>query len=162
MSIRYLKIALVALLGLQGLLWVAGNVANWDAGVATVAYVLGMQEHAAYGAHIIPPVTNTALVTLAFVIILIGEFSVGALALKGAWDLWTARSDSAQVFNAAKTYAILGAGLAIIVWFGGFMVIGGALFQMWQTQIGAGSFADAFKLAAMGGLILLFVSRSDV
>jgi predicted small integral membrane protein len=52
--------------------------------------------------------------------------------------------------------------MALVVWFGGFIVIGGVLLQMWQTQIGAGSFHDAFRFAAIGGLVLLFVSQTDV
>ena len=161
MLIRYLKIILIVFVGLTGLLFVAGNVANWNAGLELVGYVLSMEGHEIYGSHIVPPVTNSALVTIAFLVILAGEFLVGALSLKGAWDLWSARKGSADVFNAAKTYAVLGTGMAMVVWFGGFVVIGGVLFQMWQTQIGHGSFADAFVFAASGALVLLFVSRPD-
>ena len=49
----------------------------------------------------------------------------------------------------------------MVVWFGGFIVIGGALFQMWQTQIGGGSFDDAFTYAVTGGLVLLFIVQRD-
>ena len=161
MAIRYLKIILVILVGLQGLLYVAGNSANWNTGLESVAYVLSMEGHEIYGSHIVPPVTNSALVTIAFLVILAGEFLVGALSLKGAWDLWSARKGSPDAFEAAKTYAVLGTGMAMVVWFGGFVVIGGVLFQMWQTQIGHGSFADAFVFAASGALVLLFVSTPD-
>ena len=161
MAIRYLKIVLVTLVGLQGLLYLAGNLANWSVGLQTVGYVLGMEGHEVYGNHIFPSVTHPAIVTSAFVIILSGEFLVGALCLKGAWNLWCVRQDSTAVFNASKTYAILGAGMAMIVWFGGLIVIGGSLFQMWQTQIGAGSIDDSFVFAAMGGLVLVIVSGPD-
>ena len=161
MSIRYLKITLVVFVGLSGLLFVAGNIANWNAGLELVRHVLSMEGHEIYGSHIFPPVTNPALVTIAYLIILAGESLVGVLSLKGAWDLWSARRGSADAFNAAKKYAVLGTGMAMVVWFGGFVVIGGVLFQMWQTQIGHGSFADAFVFAASGALVLLFVSRPD-
>ena len=161
MSIRYLKMTLVAFVGLSGVLLVVGNIANWNAGLGTVGYVLSMEGHEIYGTHIVPPVTSPALVTIAYLVILAGEFLVGALSLKGAWDLWSARRGSAEAFNASKTYAVLGTGMAMVVWFGGFVVIGGVLFQMWQTQIGAGSFHDAFIFAAAGALVLLFVSRPD-
>lgn len=161
MAIRYLKIVLVVFVGLTGLLFVAGNIANWDAGLASVGYVLSMEGHEISGSHIFPPVTNPALVTIAFLVILAGESLVGVLSLKGAWDLWGSRKGSADVFNASKTYAVLGTGMAMVVWFGGFVVIGGVLFQMWQTEIGHGSFGDAFILAASGGLVLLFVSGPD-
>ncbi len=161
MSIRYLKIILVVFVGLTGLLFVAGNVANWNAGLELVGYVLSMEGHEIYGSHIFPPVTNSVLVTIAYLLILAGESLVGVLSLKGAWDLWSARKGSADAFNASKTYAILGTGMAMVVWFGGFIVIGGVLFQMWHTKIGAGSFHDSFIFAVCGGLVLLFVSRSD-
>ena len=161
MAIRYLKIVLVVLVGVQGLLYVAGNIANWSVGIQTVRYVLGMEGHEVYGNHIFPTVTHPALITIAFIIILAGEFLVGALCLIGAWHLWRMREESAGLFNSAKTYAILGAGTAMVVWFGGFIVIGGSLFQMWQTQIGAGSFDDSFVFAVIGGLVLIIVSRPD-
>lgn len=161
MAIRYLKIVLVIFVGLQGLLYVAGNTANWSAGLGAVSYVLGMEGHEAYGTHIFPPVTNPVLLTMAYIAILTGEFLVGVLSLKGAWDLWRVRNAGAAVFNARKTYAIVGTGMAMVVWFGGFVVIGGALFQMWQTQLGAGSFDDAAVFALTGGIIMLFVGRPD-
>jgi predicted small integral membrane protein len=162
MLIRYLKVILVVFVGLTGLLFVAGNIANWNAGLESVGYVLSMEGHEIYGSHIFPPVTKSAFVTIAFLLILAGEFLVGALSLKGAWDLWSTRKGSADAFNASKTYAILGTGMALVVWFGGFIVIGGVLFQMWQTKIGAGSFHDAFIFAVMGGLVLSFVNTPDV
>ncbi|MEE9190294.1 MAG: DUF2165 domain-containing protein [Candidatus Neomarinimicrobiota bacterium] len=161
MPIRYLKIILVVFVGLTGLLFVAGNIANWNAGRELVRYVLSMEGHEIYSTHIVPSVTNSALVTIAYLLILAGESLVGVLSLKGAWDLWSARKGSADDFNASKTYAILGTGMAMVVWFGIFIVIGGVLFQMWQTQIGTGSFRDSFILAAIGGLVLLFVSSPD-
>jgi len=161
MAVRYLKIALVTLVGLQAWFYVAGNLANWQSGFGAVAYVLAMEGHEIYGNHIVPTIESPALVTIAFLIILTGEFLVGALSLKGARDLWNARSADADGFNSAKEFALLGTGMALLVWFGGFIVIGGALFQMWQTQIGSGSFDDAFVFATTAGLILLFLNCPD-
>ncbi|GJM08258.1 MAG: hypothetical protein DHS20C11_05340 [Lysobacteraceae bacterium] len=161
MGTRLLKIVLVVFVGLQGWLYVAGNIANWDAGLAAVGYVLGQQGHEVYGAHIFPAITNQGLITMAFVLIIAGEFLVGALSMKGAWDLWQNRNRSAVDFNRAKTFAILGAGMALVVWFGGFVVIGGALLQMWQTEVGSSSFNGAFIYAMTSGLVLLFVNSQD-
>ena len=161
MSIRYLKIILVVFVGLSGWLLVAGNIANWDAGLESVRYVMSMEGHEAYGTHIFPPITSPALIVIAYIVILAGEVLIGALCFKGAWDLFSARRESAEVFNSAKKYAILGAGMAMLVWFGGFVVIGGTLFQTWQTQVGSASFRDAFVFAASGGLVLLIVNQPD-
>lgn len=43
MAIRYLKIILVFFLGLQAWLYFAANIANWDAGLAVIAYVMTME-----------------------------------------------------------------------------------------------------------------------
>ena len=134
MSIRILKIVLVIFVGLQGFFYVAGNLVNWDSGLGAVAYVLSMQGHEVYPNHLLPPITNSVLVTMAFIIIITGEFLIGALCFKGAWDLWQARNKDSDAFNSAKKYAILGAGMALVVWFGGFVIIGGGLFQMWQKN----------------------------
>lgn len=161
MAIRILKIILVTFVGLQGWFYVAGNLANWSSGVGAVAYVLSMEGHEVYGTPIFPPITSPAIVTVAFLIIVFGEFLVGALSLKGAWDLWQARNAEAETFNSSKTFAVLGAGMALVVWFGGFVVVGGALFQMWQTQIGTGSFEGAFIYAVTSGIVLLFLINPD-
>lgn len=161
MLIRYLKIILVVFVGLQAWFYVAGNVANWDYGLAAIAYVLGMEGHEYYPVHILPALTASWTHVVAFVIILIGEFLVGALSLKGAFNLWKARDAGADAFNSAKQTAIAGCAMAMVVWFGGFIVIGGALFQMWQTELGDGSFDGSFIYAASSGLVLLFVDRPD-
>lgn len=51
--------------------------------------------------------------------------------------------------------------MAIVVWFGLFMVLAGAYFQMWQTELGAASLAGAFQLVGASGIVLLFVNMAD-
>lgn len=161
MAIRTLKTVLVAIVSLMALLWAVQNVTNLDAAYQTVAYVMSNVDHEAYASSFGPSITSPALIWLALAIILIGEFSVAFLAAKGTWDLWSNRGAAAAEFAAAKKFGLLGCGMAIVVWFGFFMVLAGAYFQMWQTQIGAGSFDDAAKLAAISGLILIFLNMPD-
>ena len=161
MAIRYLKIILVLFVGLEAWLYVSANIANWDAGLAAIGYVLGQDGHEYYSVHIFPALTSPVAHAIAFLIILAGEFLVGALSFKGALDLWRTRKGTAEAFNAAKRFAIAGCAMAMVVWFGGFYVIGGALFQMWQTEIGDGSLSGAFAYAVTAGLILLFIDRPD-
>ncbi len=161
MSIRILKIVLIVFVGLQAWFYVAGNIANWSTAHWAVGYVLGMEGHEVYGSHIFPPITHPALVSVALLAIITGEFLIGALSLKGAWDLIRVLKGPADVFHASKTYAILGCGMAMVVWFGGFIVIGGALFQMWQTELGSGSFEGAFIYGASSFLVLLFVNSPE-
>ncbi len=161
MTLRYLKIVLVLFVGLQGWLYVAGNLANWDAAVGAVSYVIGMGEHSVYPHPIFPPLAGRAWAVLGLLLILCGEFLVGALSLAGCRRLWKNRKADAATFNAAKSLALHGAAMAMVVWFGGFIVLGGALFQMWQTPVGDGSFDGAFVYAITSGLVLLIVRQAD-
>lgn len=161
MAIRYLKILLVIFGALLCLLYATHNVVNLQAAYGFVAAVFSQADHAAYPASIFPAVTAPALVWAALGFIILLEFAAGIIAAKGAWDLWVARHDAAADFNAAKTWALMGLGLGIVVWFGLFTTLGGAGFQMWQTQLGSASLAGAFQYTMQLGLVLLFVNMYD-
>lgn len=162
MAIRYLKICLVLCVAGLGLFYALQNLVNLEAVEMFVATVLSMEGHAAYPNAFGPAVTSGALVWAAIAVILAGEFLVGLVSLKGAWDMFAARKADAARFNASKTFGVLGAGLALIVWFGLFSVIGGAYFQMWQTELGNASLAGSFQYLGAAGLVLLFVNQPDV
>jgi len=161
MAIRYLKIVLLICVALQGLLYGIQNIANLDQAFAAVAYVLSNQDHAVYPNSAFPAVTHPVLLWMALVSVLIGEFGAGILGGKGAWDLFANRNAPADVFNSAKTYGILGCGIAVVTWFGLFMVIGGAYFQMWQTQAGDASFSGSFMFMGSSAFVMLFLNMKD-
>lgn len=161
MSIRMLKIVLVVCVGLQALIYAISNLVNLDGAFGAVAYVFSMADHAAYPNHLGPPVTWAPLVWLALCTIIAGETMVGLLCFRGAFDMWRARRAPLAEFGRAKTNAILGCGLAMVVWIGLFMALGGAWFQMWQTEIGIGSLEGAFMYAISSGAVLLFVNQIE-
>jgi predicted small integral membrane protein len=161
MAIRHLKIVFVASISLLCLFYAAQNVANLDACYQTFAYVLGAADHQAYPDSFFPAIHHPALIWLALIVVVALEFSAGLLAAKGTWDLWGTRKSSGADFNAAKTYALLGCGMGVVVWLGLFAVFGGALFQMWQTEIGGASMDDAFQFFVASALIFLIVNGDD-
>jgi predicted small integral membrane protein len=161
MAIRRLKVVFVASIALLCLFYAAQNVANLDACYQAFAYVLGAVDHHEYPASIIPPLHSPVLTWLALSVVVSLEFLAGLFAAKGAWDLWAARNASAAEFNAAKTYALIGCGIGIVVWMGLFATIGGALFQMWQTQLGTGSLANALQFFVSCALVFLIVNSTD-
>jgi predicted small integral membrane protein len=65
----------------------------------------------------------------------------------------------AATFNRAKGLAAVAAGLGFLVWFFGFMVIGGEWFQMWQSSQWNGQEA-AFRFY-LTILVLIFVMQKD-
>ncbi len=161
MAIRYLKTVLVAFVSLLCLMYAMQNLVNLSAAYTFVANAVSMQDHAAYPSAFGPAIHSPVLIWAALAVIVLGEFAAGLLAAKGSWDLWVARRAPTVEFNSAKTFAVLGCGIALIVWFGMFTVVGGAYFQMWQTALGGGSLDGAFQIVGQTGIVLLFVSMAD-
>ncbi len=161
MAVRYLKIVLLLCVAMQGLLYAIQNIANLDQAFGAVAYVASNQGHDVYPNSAFPAVTNPILLWAALIAILAGEFAAGILGTKGARDLFVNRKASADVFQRAKTLGILGCGIAVVTWFGLFMVIGGAWFQMWQTQAGSASWSGAFMYMGSSAFVMIFLGMKD-
>ena len=69
------------------------------------------------------------------------------------------RSDGVR-FNHAKRFTIIGASLGFLVWFFGFMVVGGEWYSMWQSPMWNGQEA-AFRFYMTIVAVLIFVNQSD-
>lgn len=161
MAIRYLKMVLLVLVALLALTYAGQNLANLDAAMQAVGYVMRMDDHDIYPDGFGMAIDNPALTAVALATILAGELAAGVLAAKGASDLWRARRATAAEFQAAKSMGLLGCGLGIIVWMGLFSIVGGAFFQMWQTAAGSASLGGAFQYMSMCAFVLLFVNMAD-
>ena len=159
--IRYIKILMSASVALFCLMYALQNVWNLDAAGWFVSYTTGMEGHEAYPNHFGPAITAPALHSIMLWIIIALEITAGLLAAKGAFDLFKARNGSADEFNGAKTYAIAGCGVGILVWFGLFSAIAGAYFQIWQTEAGGGALANASMFSVQLGVIWLLISQKD-
>lgn len=159
--VRHFKAILVLFASIQGFAYVAGNLMNFENARQVVSLVISQADHLYYPNHIIPVLEGNTAATIALFVIIAGEALVGLLCLKGAIDLFTAAGADAETFGSRKTFALLGTGMGMIVWFGGFIVVGAGLFQMWQTEIGSGSFEGAFIYAATNGLVYLIVGQPE-
>ena len=54
-----------------------------------------------------------------------------------------------------------GAGAGVLLWFGLFSALGGAYFQMWQTQLGNAALEGAFWYSAQLALLWLMLRAED-
>ena len=160
--IRMSKIALVVFVGLQGLFYGLNKIVNFKQAISFVTGVLPMEGHAAYPNAFGPAITWPPLIVATLCIIIIGELLIAGLSFKGAYDMARARNEPSGMFNMAKKYAVLGCAMALVVWFGMFLAVGGAYFQMWQTDLGAAAMTGAFQYSMASGIILLFVQAPDV
>jgi len=155
--LRTIKILLVLLIGLHALIYALQNLANLDQAHAAIGYVLSNTGHEVYPNTLFFAVTSPSVHWLVLGLVIVGELAIGAFGIKGAWDMWAVRHDTAERFHAAKTYGVLAAAVALLVWFGFFMTFGAAFFQMWQTQVGAGSMEGAFMYSMASAITMMFV-----
>lgn len=160
-GIRILKILLVLAVGLQAGFYAISNLVNIDGAFAAVAYVLSMADQAIYDEPVLPPFTAPVLVGLALALIIAAESAIGVLCIAGAAKMWNARAGGVAEFARARTVAVFGCGLALLLWVGLFMAFGGALYQMWQTEIGLASLEGAFMYAVSSAVVLLFVNQPE-
>jgi len=158
--IRLSKIALVAAMGGFALLVAWGNTVDPMTNFAFVQHVLSMDTVFPDNALIGRAITAPALHWAGFGAIVVTEWAVAGLCLFGAYRLARALSGPAEGFDDAKGPAVAGLTLAVLLWFGGFMVIGGEWFLMWQSEIWNG-IDSAFRFAAMMLLVLIFLVRPD-
>ncbi|NIP18614.1 MAG: DUF2165 family protein [Xanthomonadales bacterium] len=157
--IRNLKVILSLCVAAMCLVYAGQNLANLDQAYGAVAYVMGNVDHQVYPNSFGPTITSPALLWVALIIIIGLEITAGLVTLKGTWDLFQARSADAATFDRAKRVTLIGVGLTLLVWFGLFHVIGGAVFQQWQTEAGDGSLTGAFWYCAMPMLVGLYLTQ---
>ena len=161
MITRYLKMDLAIFIALFCIFYATQNIANLQGAYSFVFAVLTMDGHTAYPAHFGPAISSPTLIWISLWIIILMEYLAGLLTLKGAWDMWSARKLSKTDFNAAKKFVMLGAGVALLVWFGLFSAVGGAYFQMWQTELGGAALNGSFQFAVLIGVVALFINMPD-
>lgn len=158
---RILKILLAASVAFFCLMYAIQNLVNLGPAFGFVQLMVGMEGHAAYPSHFGFAVTSRYVIGAMLGLIILLEITAGLLAAKGAFDMWRARSSSVEVFDASKHYALLGAGMAVLVWFGIFSAVGGAYFQMWQTEAGSVALEGAFWYSVQNGIAFLIIRASD-
>ena len=162
MNIRTWKIIFTAIFGLLVFAYAIQNVANITGGMfGSFAYVLSQADHVAYPESVFPAITHPVLVWVVLLFVLVLEFLCVTLVALGAWNMWQRRSGTSAEFRKAKTHALNGFGVGVVVWLLLFSTFGAALFQMWQTEVGASSFNGAFQLTVYSLLMFGLISLED-
>lgn len=91
--------------------------------------------------------------------IILAEVAIAILCWLGGFRLLSSINDSAR-FDKSKGIAISGLTLGIVLWFTGFITIGGEWFLMWQSETWNGQEA-AFRLVVILGIVLLYLVQPD-
>ncbi|CAM3344459.1 hypothetical protein BZK31_08785 [Pseudomonas floridensis] len=158
---RASKAFLVLLVSLYLLLVGYNNVVDYESNFGFVQHVLLMDSIFPGNPLASRSVSSPVLHHGVYWVIILGEFTAGALCFLGALKLfYHVRSDRVS-FSRAKTLAVAGLTLGIALWFFGFMTIAGEWFLMWQSQKWNGQQA-AFRLIVCMGIVLIYLMQSDI
>ncbi len=159
--LRKTKILLVVTIALWGLLGSFWNITDWGKTMGAVGAVTSMATIEG-GAESWKATSNPAVIWLGALFIMLSKFAAGVLCSMGAWRMWQAQGGDAAGFTAAKEFALAGCAVAIIMLFGGFVVIADVWFELWRSDsLGGEVLHSAFRYGGMIALIALFVGAKE-
>jgi predicted small integral membrane protein len=158
--IRIVKIGLIMTVVLWGFFGALGNVLDWDETLGSVAAVTSMVSIEG-GAESWQATSNPLIIWLGALFIMLSKLSAGILCMVGAGRMWQSRNGSMTDFSAAKGIALAGCGIAVIMLFGGFIVIAESWYELWRSESMGSVLSAAVRYGSMIALIAIFVAAPD-
>lgn len=159
MALRCSKIALLGAAASYVSLVVFNNIADYGSNFAFVSHVLMMDTTFENNEGKWRAISSPHFHHAAYALIIIMQVAVAALCWSGCVRLWRARHD-AVLFAAAKTLGVWGLTLGVLLWFAGFVSVGGEWFLMWQSSTWNGV-GTSFHIAALFALVLLYLTQTE-
>lgn len=159
--LRVIKILLVVCVALWGFLGASENIMDWQGTMAAVGAAASMATFDG-GPESWKATTSPVIIWMGALMIMLSKLAAAGLCSVGAMRMWHARLGDSTGFQNAKTYALAGCGLAMVMLFGGFIVIGETWFEMWRSDaLRDLSLQSAFRYGGMITLIALYVGSRD-
>jgi len=159
-TVRLCKIALLAAYGLLMALIAFGNINDPGSNGPFVQHVLTM-DTTFRSPGVIWRVIGDPTVQVAAYMSIIATVTVAAVLIWwGVVRLLRAWRAAPANYRAARSVAIAGVTLSLLIWLGGFLAIGGEWFAMWQSETWNGAESAARFLLA-GGIVLLALLLPD-
>ena len=157
---RIVKIVMIGPLVLFAGLVAFDNLPDYETNYVFVRHVLSMDTTLPGNTLMNRSITSPSSWEAAYALIIAGEGATALGFAGGAALLLRHLRSPAASFNRAKRLTAVAAGLGFLVWFFGFMVIGGEWFQMWQSPQWNGQ-QPAFRFYLTILAVLIFVMQKD-
>lgn len=157
--LRVCKAIICLSLAVFALLVCFNNIADYDSNYAFVQHTLSMDTVFPENALKYRAILDPSLWSLAYGLIIFAECLTGILLLVGAACLLR-NINSSLAFSRAKNWIYLGCLVGILLWFFGFIVIGGEWFCMWQSEKWNGIEA-AFRIVVLFMFTFLLTAMPD-
>jgi len=155
------KSVLVLTVALWGFVGAFQNVLDWNGTIAAVNAATSMSTFSG-GAESWQSTSNLLVVWIGALFIMLSKVASAVLCTIGGWRMLRTRNSSAEDFVAAKHIALTGCAIAVIMLFGGFIVIAESWFELWRSDAMRGPVLEsAFRYAGMIMLIAVFVSSQE-
>lgn len=159
LAIRLAKIACVAAVGLYVALVAFNNITDYGANFPFVGHVLTMdqvQDQSIKWRALPAPILHH----VGYIAIIVTEVVIAVLCLSGAIAMAGQLKGKALAFRAAKSKAVLGLAIGIVLYQAGFVAVGGEWFAMWQAQ-NFDAVQSAFRIVVTMLGVLIFTSLPD-
>lgn len=160
MTGRLAKVLMVASLAAFAAIVAFDNLIDYGANYAFVAHVLSMDTTFPDGALRGRAIGDPRLWHAAYALIIAVEGLTALAFAAGAVAMLRHLRGAAAAFDRAKRLVVVGATLAFLLWFAGFMVVGGEWFAMWQSKLWNGQEA-AFRFYMTALAVLIFVNQPE-
>ena len=161
MIFRLSKTLLVFAVALFYSFVVLNNLTDYDSNYQLVRHVLMMDSTFPGNRGMWRAINSPALHTFFYLTIILWEFVTMVLCWWGSLRLATSLKKSGAEFRRAKTVAVCGLTLGLLMWLVAFLSVGGEWFLMWQSKSWNGQEA-AFRMFAVIGIVLLLLVQSEV
>ncbi len=159
MYMKLSKVILVWAVALFAFLVALNNLTDYGSNYAFVTHVLKMDTTFPANRSMWRAIDAPFLHHALYWIIILAEATTAVFCWLGGLYLFRSL-DNPDHFNQAKGTAIVGLTMGLVLWFTGFLTIGGEWFLMWQSQQWNGQEA-AFRLVVIFGIVLLYLVQPD-
>jgi predicted small integral membrane protein len=155
-TIRLSKCILVFGVALFCTLVVFNNLTDYDSNFQFVRHVLQMDSTFPGNKGMWRAINSPALHHVAYDVVILWESLTAAMAWWGGTRLLRSLRGTAAGFHEAKAQSVVALTMGIVLWFVGFIAVGGEWYLMWQSKTWNGQDA-AFRLVVVLGIVLLYV-----
>lgn len=157
---RFSKVAMVASLAAFAFIVTYDNLIDYGTNYEFVKHVLSMDTTFPGNKLTGRAITSPTLWNIFYGAIIAAEALTFVLLATGAIAMFLAMRSPASGFHRTKAWAVAGVTAGFLVWFFGFMVVGGEYFAMWQSKTWNGQEA-AFRFYITMLAVLIFVMQPD-
>jgi predicted small integral membrane protein len=160
LTVRLAKIAMAASLAAFALIVTYDNLVDYGTNFEFVKHVLSMDTTFPGNKLTGRAITNPTLWSVAYGAIIAAEGLTFLLLGIGAVAMFLSVRAPASGFQRTKAWVVAGVTLGFLIWFFGFMVVGGEYFAMWQSKDWNGQ-EPAFRFYITMLAVLVFVMQPD-